>query len=111
MLRGAVAFGEDFEANYMKKIFDLEHGMTQPITHFSQYIDASAKAGSDGKYAYKGRCKTTAHDKIKSFYKRTNIFLCFSAIVLLVASNISQLPSAKIEQKTQNEMSTVGDSQ
>jgi hypothetical protein len=35
MFRGAVSFGEDFEQNYMKQIFDLEKGMTQAISHFS----------------------------------------------------------------------------
>lgn len=41
MLRGAVTFGEDFEENYMKQIFRLEKGMTQAISHFSRFEDAS----------------------------------------------------------------------
>ncbi len=41
MLRGAVTFGEDFEQNYMKKIFELEKGMTGAISHFSRSADAS----------------------------------------------------------------------
>src|SRR5271155_238299 len=40
MLRGAVAFGEDFEEVYMKRIFNLERGMTQAISHFNRYEDA-----------------------------------------------------------------------
>ena len=40
MLRGAVTFGEDFEANYMKQIFQLEKGMTQAISHYSRFDDA-----------------------------------------------------------------------
>jgi hypothetical protein len=40
MLRGAVTFGEDFEEHYMKKIFDLNKGMTQAISHYSRFQDA-----------------------------------------------------------------------
>lgn len=40
MLRGSVTFGEDFEEHYMKKIFQLEKGMTQAISHFSRYSNA-----------------------------------------------------------------------
>jgi len=38
MLRGAVTFGEDFEENYLKKIVDLEKGMTQTISHYSETV-------------------------------------------------------------------------
>jgi hypothetical protein len=40
MLRGSVAFGEDFEENYMKDIFKLNKGMTQAMSHFSRFQDA-----------------------------------------------------------------------
>ncbi len=53
MLRGAVTFGEDFEENYMKQIFDLQKGMTQAISHFSRHEDAKAVA-QNGKYVYSG---------------------------------------------------------
>ena len=49
MLRGAVAFGEDFEQNYMKEIFSLQKGMTQAISHFSRHTDASVKPQENGK--------------------------------------------------------------
>jgi hypothetical protein len=56
MLRGAVAFGEDFEENYMKEIFDLHKGMTQAISHFSRHQDA--KVTTKGKkYDYSGSDK------------------------------------------------------
>jgi hypothetical protein len=50
MLRGAVTFGEDFEQNYMKQIFELDKGMTQAISHYSRYADADKRIGEDGKY-------------------------------------------------------------
>lgn len=43
MLRGAVTFGEDFEEKYMKKIFELDKGMTQAISHFSRHDDADSE--------------------------------------------------------------------
>jgi hypothetical protein len=65
MLRGAVAFGEDFEQNYMKQIFCLEKGMTQAISHFSRFDDASVDV-QGGKYLYKGQNETRP-DKAKTF--------------------------------------------
>ena len=50
MLRGAVTFGEDFEQTYMREIFDLEKGMTQAISHFSRFEDASVVL-QNGKYS------------------------------------------------------------
>src|SRR3546814_15953042 len=44
MLRGAVTFGEDFEQTYMKRIFDLDKGMTQAISHFSRHQDEIGRA-------------------------------------------------------------------
>jgi hypothetical protein len=67
MLRGAVAFGEDFEQNYMKQIFDLQKGMTQAISFFSRHEDAKA-VPKDGKYAYDGLQEKLALSKIERFY-------------------------------------------
>jgi hypothetical protein len=50
MLRGAVTFGEDFEEHYMKQIFNLDKGMTQTISHYSRFDDASKTTRVDGKY-------------------------------------------------------------
>ncbi len=69
MLRGAVAFGEDFEQNYMREIFVLEKGMTQAISHFSRYEDARASRQDDGKYAYQGKNRKDALTKIRNFYR------------------------------------------
>jgi hypothetical protein len=87
MLRGAVKFGEDFEENYMKQIFALQKGMTQAITHFSQYPNAETIRQRDGRYTYekgKGEEKKRkkARDKIKRFYN----FLMLSLLVLAAAS-------------------------
>ena len=79
MLRGAVKFGEDFEQNYMKQIFELQNGMTQAITYFSQYEDATATRQADGKYLYTGTHQKSALSKITKFYN-----------FLIVASQYSQ---------------------
>lgn len=93
MLRGAVTFGMDFEENYLKEIFDLEKGMTQSITHFSQYQDASYIKSEEGKYSYQGKCKITAYDKILKFYQNTRNFLWIAAGLLLVFTNASPINS------------------
>lgn len=87
MLRGAVTFGEDFEENYMKKIFDLKLGMTQTISHYSRYQDAS-KISKDGKYEYKGNSLISAEEKIREFYNRTSQFLLIGTIALFLFTNI-----------------------
>ena len=91
MLRGAVTFGEDFEENYMKQVFDLKLGMTQSISHFSRYQDAAVEVGDDGKYTYKGKCKITAQDKIEKFYGNTTCFLWITAVILLFLTNGAEL--------------------
>lgn len=68
MLRGAVTFGEDFEENYMKQVFELEKGMTQSISHYSRFSDASVNF-KDGKYEYTGSDRKSAEEKIRDFYK------------------------------------------
>jgi hypothetical protein len=77
MLRGSVAFGEDFEQNYMKQIFDLEKGMTQTISHFSRYDDADKAVEGNGKYHYTGVIQRNSEEKIKAFY-------CFSITSLII---------------------------
>jgi len=86
MLRGAVAFGEDFEENYMKKIFALSKGMTQAISHFSRHEDAKARRSNDGKYVYEGKALESALYKIQRFYNFTTGALCVAGVVLFVAT-------------------------
>jgi hypothetical protein len=89
MLRGAVKFGEDFEENYMKQIFGLEKGMTQAITHFSQYPNAET-IQKDGRYTYeKGKKRKKARDKIKWFYNILMLSLLVLAVALFFARNFS----------------------
>lgn len=89
MLRGAVAFGEDLEENYMKKIVALEKGMTQAVSHFSRYDDAEIERASDSdKYKYKGYTKITAEKKIRKFYNAGYWFLGVSAFSLLIITNL-----------------------
>lgn len=85
MLRGAVAFGEDFEENYMKQIFDLDKGMTQAISHFSRQEDA-AVVSIDKRYAYQGTSERNAFRKIRWFYRVAIGTLVASAIVLFIAT-------------------------
>jgi len=92
MLRGAVTFGEDFEEQYMKKIFKLNKGMTQAISHFSRFQDAGKKVLEPSKkYSYTGTVKITAEDKIRAFYRNTLICLAVSTLALLVATNFVAL--------------------
>jgi len=93
MLRGAVTFGEDFEKNYMSKIFDLEKGMTGAISHFSRHTDASVEKGGP-RYHYKGGDQVTAEKKIKQFYRDTIAFLFIAAAALFFITNFA---SPKIE--------------
>jgi hypothetical protein len=90
MLRGAVTFGEDFEQNYMKKIFRLEKGMTQAISHFSRFSDAG-RTVKRGRYVYTGEERVTAEDKIRAFYRNTIAFLCVAALALLIVTNASSI--------------------
>ena len=83
MLRGAATFGEDFENNYMKKIFDLDKGMTQAISHYSRYQDADVET-VEGKFKYIGSQKITAEAKIRKFYFVAFVALIVSAVLLFV---------------------------
>ena len=89
MLRGAVTFGEDFEENYMKQIFDLNKGMTQAISHYSRYQDAGKTISITNKYEYTGEKQITAEDKIRQFYKYTTRFLWGTALALFLVTNIT----------------------
>jgi hypothetical protein len=82
MLRGAVAFGEDFEQNYMKEIFALEKGMTQAISHFSRHEDASVAPQQNGKYLYFGGDRKNALTKIRLFYRFSIGILCAVGLLL-----------------------------
>ena len=86
MLRGAVAFGEDFEQNYMKEIFSLQKGMTQAISHFSRHADANVKVQENGKYFYCGNDAKNALSKIRRFYVVSIGALVVIAILLFVAT-------------------------
>ena len=83
MLRGAVAFGEDFEQNYMKQIFCLEKGMTKAISHFSRFYDASVDV-QGGKYLYKGHKMKPALTKLKRFYNVSISILLVVAVILFI---------------------------
>lgn len=108
MLRGAVTFGEDFEEHYMKKIFDLDKGMTQAISHFSRHADAGKKIKKDGKYEYTGKSKITAETKICSFYRTTVLALGAAALVLFLITNASYWFDKKVVElpKTDKEIAT-----
>jgi hypothetical protein len=101
MLRGAVAFGEDFEEHYMKQIFELEKGMTQAISHFSRKEDAKARIHPETKrMVYSCDGERTALQKIEAFYSRALWFLGLTALALLLLTNASlwlqsPLPTAR----------------
>ncbi len=88
MLRGAVTFGEDFEENYMKQIFDLDKGMTQAISHFSRHEDASKIRCETGKYQYTGASSVSAEHKIRAFYKTIFIYLAVAAFAIFALQNL-----------------------
>lgn len=101
MLRGAVTFGEDFEEQYMKKIFKLDKGMTQAISHFSRFEDAGIKPlRPSGKYKYTGTVRVTAEDKIRAFYKMALICLAIATFGLFIATNIIAQKSTAVNNIT-----------
>ena len=78
MLRGAVAFGEEFEERNLLPRLAMQKGMTQAISFFSRHHDAGVDSGTR-KYIG-GVDKTTAEKKIKKFY-----FCTFGALVAVAA--------------------------
>ena len=100
MLRGAVTFGEDFEANYMNKIFELEKGMTQSISHFSRYEDAATEITEYGNYRYNGSKLLTAEDKIRKFYKYAQCLMLIGAFLLLAGTNVAHWESTNQKSST-----------
>jgi uncharacterized membrane protein YozB (DUF420 family) len=94
MLRGAVTFGEDFEQNHLRRMLGLEKGMTEAISHYSRYDDAS-KQIKDGRYTYTGQTMVTAEDKIKRFYSFVIWVLIASAAIILLVTNLGVLKAAK----------------
>src|SRR3546814_11012205 len=88
MLRGAVTFGEDFEQTYMKRIFDLDKGMTQAISHFSSHQDAKAVL-ENGRFRYTVADQQNAEKKIRSFYAVTIWALVAVAAGILLISNLA----------------------
>jgi hypothetical protein len=92
MLRGAVTFGEDFEQQYMREIFQLNKGMTQAISHYSRYEDAS-KVEKSGGYRYEGIKEGSALAKIRNFYRVSIGTLVASALLLfIVTAHFGQPP-------------------
>jgi hypothetical protein len=86
MLRGAVAFTEDFESNCMNSLYGLEKGLTQAICHYSRHSDA-ASTDSPVKH-YTGSDRVTAGAKIAAFYNTVVVMLVASALVLFVITNV-----------------------
>lgn len=85
MLRGAVAFGEDFEEMHMKNLFGLQKGLTQAISHFSRSSEATTTGSPK---TYSGNVDTTAGDKVKSFYRKTMAVLWISVLAILLVTNL-----------------------
>ncbi len=85
MLRGAVTFGEDLEENYLKKIVDLDKGMTQAISHYSRFSDASFTRES-GRYKYQGGQLVPASQKIGRFYTTVIIALLVMAVAIFATT-------------------------
>ena len=86
MLRGAVAFGEDLEQTKLLKGLGLNKGMTQAISYFSRFSDATVVV-ENGAYVYKGDQKVSALDKLKKFYNIVIFTLIGVAIALFVVTN------------------------
>jgi hypothetical protein len=105
MLRGAVAFGEDFEQNYMKQIFCLEKGMTQAISHFSRINDAYVET-RDGKYHYLGEKKEVALEKLKCFYRVSIGALLAVAVILFTFTAHSGTQGQGSSQSSGGDIST-----
>jgi hypothetical protein len=88
MLRGAVAFGEDLEETHLRKMLNLNKGMTQAISHFSRYSHPEIK-DVDGKIVYFGSIKKTAEKKIELFYWFVIGSLVGLVFIMLIIGNLT----------------------
>jgi len=86
MLRGAVAFGEDLEEVHLRKMLELNKGMTQAISHFSRNSDATTSV-IDGKAVYRGNDHKSAGQKINLFYWVVILALVACSVFLFVIGN------------------------
>ena len=82
----------------MKKIFFLEKGMTQSISHFSRHDEASTKINSNGTYAYMGNSSLTAKSKTEQFYRRVRCVILIGALVAFFSSQISIIGASLIKE-------------
>lgn len=81
MLRGAVAFGEDLEASYLRKdLITTKLGMTELVSLYSR--NTSIERQSDG--SYKSTKPVTASIKIGNFYNTVIIILLALSLILAV---------------------------
>ena len=83
MLRGAVAFNEDFEQRNLLTLFGTEKGLTQAISFFSRHPGAHLK---EGKY-FESRAQQVqkAGVRISTFYWIMITALAVAGIALIVA--------------------------
>jgi len=83
MLRGAVAFNEDFERTNLREFFGTEKGLTQAISFFSRHPGARLE---NGKYLDKRTHRLqVAGDRISHFYWLLISSLMLAGIVLIWA--------------------------
>lgn len=104
MLRGAVTFGEDFEEQHMKELFQLEKGMTQAISHYSRHNDANVTRIPNAPYVYTGTSLISAEVKIRYFYSFVTYSLLAAAALIFFVTNISHTttPAHKPAAKEKN---------
>jgi hypothetical protein len=111
MLRGAVTFGEDFEEQHIKKLLGVQRGMTQAVSHFSRYSDASVDKSTAGAFKYSGSVKVTAEEKIRGFYKLAMWALIAMAMAVFAVQNVeywaslgsNPTPESNVSQQPSNE--------
>lgn len=94
MLRGAVSFGEDFEEHYLKQIVALDKGMTQAVSHFSRYDDATVR-NEGGRLRYSGSALRSAEKKIRRFYRIVIFGLLLAAGAIIVVTSLAVGPAPK----------------
>jgi hypothetical protein len=103
MLRGAVAFGEDFEESVLRpRAFKLNKGMTEAISHFSRHDNAK---GTGTPRNYTGSGHKAAEKKIKSFYNITMTFLVIASFSIFIFTNLQSEDEEKTSRKILFEIS------